>query len=144
MKTVMEVVMNECPKNDSDKIRFSLLPIRPLIELVKNFTQGAVKNGVRSWEKGMAWSRAFDAIQRHCWEWLNGEDYDKETGIHHMACVAFWALALMEYSFTNVGQDDRPKFQTGEKFTQDCCTMSIPCDSFYDEKIEPKEVTEES
>jgi hypothetical protein len=44
---------------------------------------------------------------RHAWAFWRGETYDKETGCHHMASVAFHALALIEFTTTKPEFDDR-------------------------------------
>jgi len=110
----------EGDKKDQGKLRFNLFPVRALRELVKNYTQGAEVNGDRNWEKGFEFTRCFDAIQRHAWDWLDGEDYDitgpNPSGIHHMACVAFWSLALVEFHFTHPELDDRAKVTVEDMF----------------------------
>jgi hypothetical protein len=95
-------------KLDKNKPRFDLLPPNPLFEVAKVFTLGASRYGDRNWETGMRWGRVFAALMRHAWRWLRGESRD-EDGLHHLACVAFCALALMEYETTHPELDDRSK-----------------------------------
>jgi hypothetical protein len=66
-------------------------------------------SGDRNWEQGYSWSLSFAALQRHAWQFWSGEDIDQETGSHHLAAVAFHALALLEYKRTHPEKDDRPK-----------------------------------
>lgn len=96
-------------KFDEGKLRFDLLPPHALEKLVEVYTYGARKYADRNWEKGMAWSRTFGAIMRHAWKFWKGEDYDKESGLHHMAHAAFNCLALVEYTKTKPEFDNRPK-----------------------------------
>lgn len=84
---------------DEGKLRFDLVPPRPYVELVKVYTMGATKYIPRNWEKGMKWSRVIAAMFRHIYKFLLGEVYDKESGLHHMAHVAFGCFALMEYGW---------------------------------------------
>lgn len=93
---------------DTGKLRYDLLPPDSLEELVKVYTKGAVKYAPRNWEKGMAWSRVFGSLMRHCWKFWRGETHDEETGCHHMAMAAWNALALCSYDMRKVGEDDRP------------------------------------
>lgn len=93
---------------DDGKPRFELLPEDSLLELVKVYTAGAVKYEPRNWEKGMSWSRCFGSLMRHSWKFWRGETHDEETGLHHMAHVAWNALALVSYDLRKVGTDDRP------------------------------------
>lgn len=95
-------------KDDGGKLKYSLLPHEALAELVRVYTIGAKKYDDRNWEKGLAFSRVFDAMQRHAWAWQSGETHDPEDGQHHLASVAWCALALMTYEFRGTGEDDRP------------------------------------
>jgi hypothetical protein len=64
-------------------------------------------SGARNWEKGMRWGRVFGALMRHAWAWWRGEKLDPENGQHHLASVAWCALALLAYDLRGVGEDDR-------------------------------------
>lgn len=99
-------------KKDEGKLRFDLLPAKPLMELVRVYSIGAKKYEPRGWEKGLAFGRVFAAMMRHAWRWWLGEPFDQEDGQHHLASVAWCALALLEYDLApeRYGQfDDRPK-----------------------------------
>lgn len=93
---------------DEGKARYDLVPADGLHELVLVYTKGAAKYADRNWEKGMAWHRVFGSLMRHAWKFWRGERYDAETSCHHMAMVAWNALALCCYDLRNVGEDDRP------------------------------------
>jgi 5'(3')-deoxyribonucleotidase len=88
--------------------RFDLLPAGPLWELAEHYGKGAEKYDERNWERGYAWSLSFAALMRHAWAWWRGEDIDPENKGHHMAAVAFHAMALLEFRRTHPGYDDRP------------------------------------
>jgi len=96
-------------KYDSDKPRFDLLPPNAVVELVKVYSMGAAKYSDRNWEKGMNYGRLFAACMRHLFAFWLGEDKDKESGLHHLAHAAFSCLAIVEYSYTGKGTDDRPR-----------------------------------
>ena len=93
---------------DAGKLRYDLVPADAFAELVKVYTIGAQKYADRNWEKGMSWSRCFGSLCRHTWAFWRGQDYDDETGCHHMAHAAWNAMALVSYTFRKVGTDDRP------------------------------------
>ena len=95
-------------KYDEGKLRFDLLPVRPLEEVARVYTIGAKKYADRNWEKGLQWGRVFAAMMRHAWAWWRGEKHDPKDGQHHLASVAWCALALMEYEETHQELDDRP------------------------------------
>lgn len=97
----------EAVKFDDGKLAYDLVPAAALEELVKVYTFGAKKYARRNWEKGFPWCRVFAAIMRHAWSWMRGQDKDPESGLHHMAHAAFGCLALVEFSYTKAGKDDR-------------------------------------
>jgi|TARA_R110000744_G_scaffold155563_2_gene270904 hypothetical protein len=101
--------MGEGTKFDKgeDKLRYDLIPVYPLAELARVYTIGAKKYDDRNWEKGLHWGRVFRALCSHAWKWWGGEKYDSEDGQHHLASVAWCALALIEYERTSKGTDDR-------------------------------------
>ena len=91
---------------DTGKVRLDLLPAEWIWGLGQVMTAGAAKYEPRNWEKGMAWSKVLGPMRRHIVTWLAGETYDAETGCHHLAMVAWNALALMVYQLRMIGQDD--------------------------------------
>lgn len=62
--------------------------------------------------KGFDWSLSFNALQRHALQFWAGEDLDPESGLPHMAHVAWHALALVAFLDRGIGKDDRPKKET--------------------------------
>lgn len=100
--------MSEGRKDDTGKLRYDLIPAEPLAKVAHVYTMGAAKYDDRNWEKGLKWGRVFAAMMRHLWAWWKGESIDKEGGQHHLASVAWGALALMEYERTHPELDDRP------------------------------------
>ena len=103
----------QATKADSEKVRLELLPVRPLLDVGKVLTFGAKKYSERNWEKGLAWSRPYAAALRHLFAWWSGETYDKETGLTHLAHALCEIMFLLEFSYTHVEMDDRPKGEDG-------------------------------
>lgn len=99
--------MSEGTKFDDGKLRYDLIPPRPLQELARVYTIGARKYDDRNWEKGIKWGRIFAAMMRHAWAWMIGERWDPVDGQHHLASVAWCAFALMEFESTHPELDDR-------------------------------------
>ena len=97
----------EGAKNDDGKLRYDLIPVRPLAEVARVYTIGAKKYSDNNWRKGIKWSRIYAAMQRHANAWQGGEVFDPETGQHHLSSVAWCALTLMEYEQTCPHLDDR-------------------------------------
>lgn len=92
--------------------RFDLIPVVPLTILAELYGFGAMKYEDRNWERGYEWSKSYAALQRHATAWWGGEDFDAESGLSHMASVAWHAFALLEFMSRpqQYGQyDDRPR-----------------------------------
>lgn len=95
-KDVEEVSM----KNDriDDKPMWELLPMQEIEDLVKVYTYGAKKykpDGWQNLENGFERYRA--ALMRHIMLYLNGERYDKESGLQHLSQVVWNAVAMLWY-----------------------------------------------
>lgn len=104
-------------REDGGKLRFDLLPVRPLEEMVAVLSHGADKYGDDNWRKGMSWSRHYAAIMRHCWKWFGGQSIDPDSGLHHLAHAAVSCMFLMEYMWERIGTDDRRKRTDGKTVT---------------------------
>lgn len=89
--------------------RFDLIPVKPLRTVATVYGLGAKKYADRNWEKGYAWSLSYAALLRHITAFWEGETFDRETGLHHMAHATFHCFALIEYAQTHPEKDDRPK-----------------------------------
>lgn len=89
--------------------RLDLIPARPLWLLSEVYGRGARKYEDRNWEKGVEYSKLYGALLRHVLKWWGGEELDPEDGQHHLASVAWHALALLELQDTHPELDDRPR-----------------------------------
>jgi len=83
-------------KYDAGKLRYDLIPAEALEELARVYTIGAVKYSDNNWRHGLVYSRLFGALMRHAWAWMRGESHDPD-GQHHLASVAWCALALLQF-----------------------------------------------
>lgn len=95
-------------KLDESKDPWHLAPWDAFGAIVKVLAFGANKYAPRNWEKGLAWSRVYAALQRHLVAWWQSEGVDAETGFSHLwhagCCVAF----LIAFEMRGAGSDDRP------------------------------------
>lgn len=94
-------------KDDQGKDPWHLMPFDALRCIVKVLMFGAGKYGSRNWEKGMAWSRPWDAAIRHLTAWNDGEHKDSETGFSHLWHAGCCVLFLIAYELRGIGEDDR-------------------------------------
>lgn len=109
-------------KFDTGKPTFELLPDDALAGIQKVLDFGAQKYSARNWEKGMNWTRPWNATMRHLWAWMRGERVDPETGLSPLLHAGCEILFLIAYEMRNVGVDDRPPIL--EKETPDAVTVS--------------------
>ncbi|QKY79722.1 hypothetical protein SEA_ENGINEER_147 [Gordonia Phage Engineer] len=98
-------------KKQKKLARYDLIPAGPLLELAELYGRGALKYDDNNWRKGFDWSLSFAALQRHAWQFWDGENFDDETGAAHLASVAWHALALLEFMQQEkyAQFDDRPQ-----------------------------------
>ena len=101
---------NTAVKDDSEKVRFDLVPINALTDIAKVFSFGAKKYSDFNWKKGkcMEWHRLFSACLRHLNAFWDGEDFDKESKFHHVASAGCNIMMLLSLILDNHGVDDRP------------------------------------
>lgn len=95
-------------KYDAGKVRFDLIPPRPMQLLAEVYTVGAQKYEPRNWEKGIEYSRVYAAVQRHLHAYWGGQDLDEESALPHLAHAMWGMAALLEFDTTHPELDDRP------------------------------------
>lgn len=85
-------------KFDNDKLQYGLLPPLALKATVDVLTFGAQKYEPNNWiHVPESKRRYFDAMQRHVWAWKEGEQYDPESGKHHLAHAMCCLMFLYEH-----------------------------------------------
>jgi len=94
-----KITLLEGTKYDDDKSlqRYDLIPPGALRALAELYGRGAKKYDDRNWEKGIAFTRVYNAMNRHMQAWLEGEKCCPIDGQHHLIAVAWNAFAL--YTF---------------------------------------------
>lgn len=97
----------EGKKLDAGKNRLGLLPRCALYAIGLVLTFGARKYDPWNWAKGMDWSRVRDALDRHLFAYDDGDDYDNESGLLHLAHAGCCLLFLLTYQILGLGKDDR-------------------------------------
>lgn len=87
-------------KNDflDDKMRWDLLPMQEIEDIVRVYHLGAKKYAENSWQNvSNGFERYRAALMRHMMAYIDGERYDMELGVNHLASVAWNAIALLWY-----------------------------------------------
>lgn len=89
--------INKGNKNDNNKIRWDLLPIKPIEEVVEILTQGAKEYGEYNWKKVKPFNeRYYAALMRHLVQWRKGETIDLKSGKKHLAHAICNLIFLLE------------------------------------------------
>ena len=81
-------------KDTSGKLRWTLLPISSLKEVVKVLEYGAKKYSADNWQK-VEPQKYKEAAFRHWVAYLEGGKVDSETGVSHLAHLACDILFLL-------------------------------------------------
>jgi hypothetical protein len=85
-------------KFDGGKLEYGLVPPLALKSLAEVLTFGAQKYERDNWQKVPdSKRRYFDALQRHVWAWKEGEKFDTESGLHHLAHAMCCLMFLYEH-----------------------------------------------
>jgi hypothetical protein len=99
-------------KHDGGKVRLELVPPDVVFALGSVLTFGAQKYAANNWCKGMDWSRAYGALQRHLQAWWACRDLDAETGMSHLWHALCELAFLVTYEMRGVGRDDRHRWES--------------------------------
>ena len=70
------------------------IPPRFILELADLLTKSADKYGRWNFAKGQSYTMAYDSLMRHITEFMDGEDYDIESGKSHLLHIAANAMIM--------------------------------------------------
>lgn len=95
---------------DSNKPRWSLLPLDAVGEVVKVFTFGAAKYSDNNWRlPGIRYGQHYSAAMRHLASFWEGEEKEGESKLYHLAHACCDILMLLASTLNGYGTDDRPR-----------------------------------
>lgn len=96
-------------RHNEGKLKWSLVDFKSLEPMVEVLQFGAEKYGNDNWKKGLEITSICDSLFRHFISFLQGEDFDKESGLKHtghMMCN----IMFLEHMIENKPElDDRNK-----------------------------------
>lgn len=103
--------MSEGKHFDEGKLPLQHVLGMPIIEEMARVAQyGEKKYGdYYNYRKGMPWMKLLGSCTRHLWSFIRGENNDKESGLSHLAHLAYDSGMLFEYIGHFDNFDDRPK-----------------------------------
>ena len=94
-------------KNDrlDDKLRWELLPMEEIEDVVKVFHYGAKKYAPDLWKNiPDGFERCRAALMRHMMAYLKGERIDPESGLQHLAQVTWNSIVMLYYDKHDMGK----------------------------------------
>lgn len=103
-----------CPMNPKDivgssKLPLELVPDTAVAHMALAFLEGALKYGRYNWRvAGVRSSIYVAAARRHLARFWNGEDYDPNTGVSHLASVMACMAIILDAELVDKLEDDRP------------------------------------
>jgi hypothetical protein len=109
--------LDRAVKDNKNKPRLSLFPMRAFQLAGKVFTFGASKYAPYNWAKGLPHSELMDATLRHLTDYWAGEDNDPESGHSHLAHALCCVAMLLESKARGIGTDDRWSWTSASKPT---------------------------
>lgn len=101
--------MERAAKYNNGKPQLDLLPAEPLRQIARALEFGCQKYDKHNWRKGMPWTEAYAAACRHLLDFIEGEDFNPESGLPHVAHAGANILFLLQYMVDRVEWDDRYK-----------------------------------
>ncbi|MEL6316053.1 MAG: dATP/dGTP diphosphohydrolase domain-containing protein [Pseudomonadota bacterium] len=91
------------------KPAFSAVPAGAMVPLMQAMAQGRRKYGLANWRiDEVSCSIYYDAAFRHLLSWFDGEETDRESGVHHLGHVMACCAILLDAEECEMLIDDRP------------------------------------
>jgi hypothetical protein len=97
-------------KNDAGKLRWDLLPINQIEEVVKVLTHGSIEYGDENWKLVSNFrNRYYAATMRHLTAWRQGVILDSKTSLHHTAHAICSLIFLMWHDMEHLKDSNLPE-----------------------------------
>lgn len=96
-------------RHNTGKTEWSQIDWPTLEGMVRVLMYGAQKYARNNWKKGQPYTEVADSLMRHLTAFLQGEDTDSESGLHHLDHVACNVHFLRYHTLHHPQLDDRPK-----------------------------------
>lgn len=93
----------------SDRVPMSTVSKIACAEEALAFTEGLLKYGRSNYRvMGVSSNIYLDALERHLAKYINGEDRDQKTGVHHLGSVRACTSIILDAEAMGILTDDRP------------------------------------
>lgn len=94
-------------RENKGKLKWSLVSFKALEPMVQVLMFGAFKYDSWNWSKGLKYTEICESLQRHVYSFLQGEDDDKESKLHHVGHILCNAMFLSYMFLFRKDMDDR-------------------------------------
>lgn len=101
--------MKLADRNNKDKLKWSLVSWKALEPMVQVLMFGANKYSTWNWAKGLKYTEICESLQRHLNSFIEGEDDDPESKLHHVGHILCNAMFLSYMFLFRKDMDDRYK-----------------------------------
>lgn len=101
------MIKNKAIRHNQGKVQWSLVPMKALEPMVKVLMFGATKYSPNNWMKGMSYTTIYNSMQRHINSFMDGEDNDPDSKMHHVGHILCNALFLSWMIIYKPEYDDR-------------------------------------
>ena len=111
LKEVMTLAVDENPKTRFGKAKPSMANVPPvaLVHLMMAHADGVKKYGQMNWrDTNVPATIYYDAAMRHLMKWLDGQELDADSGVHHLGHVMACCAIILDAQASNRLSDDRP------------------------------------
>lgn len=109
VELVDTVKTNNAVKYDQGKPDLSLVPAPAMEAMARALAYGETKYGRYNYCKGFTDTRMLSACLRHIFQYLNGENKDKESGLCHLEHAIANLAMLLHCRDLNTLTDNRQK-----------------------------------
>lgn len=97
-----------CKHEDkSQKLDYSLLDPECIDGMVRALMYGSGKYGRHNYRKGGPYLEYLSSALRHIMAWRMGEEFDQESGCHHLGHAMCNLSFLYSWYVKGIGNDDR-------------------------------------
>lgn len=103
-----------------EKPPISLVPPVSVIYEAMALRDGAAKYGPYNWRANKVQASIYiDAFNRHVMAWLDGEDFARDSGVHHLAHAKACLGIILDAEANGSLVDDRPQTGATSKVLQE-------------------------
>lgn len=102
-----EKIKGQALRYNTGKSKLSYTPVALMEGASRAMVYGATKYERNNWRKGFPQTEVMDCLLRHAMAWLEGQDCDEESQLHHFDHIAANVAFLLHMQKTGTGTDDR-------------------------------------